>query len=177
MSARFGEDTRKGRPRGGGLLWSVAALVLAALVSVWALADPDEETAVATAEAALAGLWDEARALWPDWPRDTDWEAQSLDIRDADPDRGRALIQATGCGACHTIPGIAGAEGSVGPNLTDFADRAYVAGVLPNRPGDLTRWLINPPAHAPETAMPDVGLNEEEARHVAAYLYGLGRAR
>lgn len=105
--------------------------------------------------------------------RRPDWQGASLKIYGADPDRGaRAMIQ-YGCGACHTIPGVTGARGSVGPHLGGFADRAYVAGVLPNEPGGLVRWLVNPVAHSPMTAMPDLGVTEPEARDMAAYLYTL----
>ncbi|HEX6210600.1 MAG TPA: cytochrome C1, partial [Methylomirabilota bacterium] len=51
-----------------------------------------------------------------------------------DPARGRAVIREFGCGACHTIPGVRGARGLVGPPLTAFARRTYVAGRLPNTP-------------------------------------------
>lgn len=127
----------------------------------------------ARAGAWVQARWDEAR----DWrradPLDAaqNWSALALAVHDGDPARGARLIALNGCGACHTIPGIAGARGSVGPTLEDFADRAYVAGVLPNRPGGLVRWLMNPPAHAPDTAMPDLGLSERQARDIAAYLY------
>ncbi|MEL6648628.1 MAG: hypothetical protein AAFQ05_13195, partial [Pseudomonadota bacterium] len=52
-------------------------------------------------------------------------------------------------------------------------ERAYVAGVLPNEPGGLVRWLVDPVAHSPMTAMPDLGVTEADARDMAAYLYTL----
>jgi cytochrome c1 len=63
--------------------------------------------------------------------------------------------------------------GLVGPPLAGFAGRAYIAGRLPNRPDELVAWIRNPTLVDPETAMPDMGLSEEEAKHVAAYLYTL----
>ncbi|OAN79582.1 cytochrome C [Jannaschia sp. EhC01] len=90
-----------------------------------------------------------------------------------DANRGAELIDLYGCGACHVVPGVSGARGTVGPSLEGFANRAYVAGILPNRPGDLIRWLIDPPAFAPQTAMPDMDIPEEAARDMAAYLYEL----
>ncbi|MEO0692736.1 MAG: c-type cytochrome [Pseudomonadota bacterium] len=102
-----------------------------------------------------------------------DWEAAALEIHDANPDRGAALMIDYGCGACHVIPGVAGARGTVGPQLDGFASRAYVAGILPNTPGGLVRWLMNPTTHAPQTAMPDLGVTEPQARDMAAYLYTL----
>ena len=93
--------------------------------------------------------------------------------RRADPERGRVLIADYGCHACHRIPGVRQASGSVGPPLDGFGRRAYIAGILPNRPMLLTWWLRDPPALDPRTAMPALGLSEPEARHMAAYLYTL----
>ncbi len=90
-----------------------------------------------------------------------------------DPERGEQLVTGKGCGACHEIPGIRGAHGRVGPPLTDFAHRAYVAGELPNTPENLTSWIMNPTAVHPRTAMPPLGLDAQAARDVAAYLYTL----
>lgn len=78
-----------------------------------------------------------------------------------------------GCGSCHRIPGVARAEGRVGPPLDGLADRIYLAGELTNTPDNLIRWLRSPQEVSPGTAMPDVGLTEEEARHIAAYLLTL----
>jgi cytochrome c2 len=90
-----------------------------------------------------------------------------------EPEAGRALIAGYGCTACHRIPGVATPTGTVGPSLEGFGRRAYIAGQLPNRPALLAAWLRDPPAIAPGTAMPSLGLTEPEARHVAAYLYTL----
>lgn len=91
----------------------------------------------------------------------------------ADPLRGRKVIVEHGCGACHNVPGVIGARGMVGPPLTDFGRRTLIAGLMPNRPDTLVRWLCDPPGMAPGTAMPSLGLTEAEARDVAAYLYTL----
>ena len=96
-----------------------------------------------------------------------------LNIAGGDPGEGRAIIAARGCTACHQIPGVRTPAGFVGPPLTGFGRRAYVAGRLPNRPAVLTSWLRDPPALDPQTAMPSVGLDDNQARHVAAYLYTL----
>jgi len=86
-------------------------------------------------------------------------------------DKGRALFESFGCGACHRRAGVAGARGDIGPALDRFGTRAYIAGVLPNRPDNLLRWLMDPPAVATKTAMPDMGLSQEQARAIAAWLY------
>lgn len=100
-----------------------------------------------------------------------------LRVAGGDPERGATAITAYGCGGCHTIPGIRDADGTVGPPLTDYAMRGYVAGVLPNWPRHLVRWIVNPPAISPQTAMPALGVTEQDARDIAAYLYTLGAAR
>ena len=90
-----------------------------------------------------------------------------------DPDRGRAYISAHECGRCHTIPHVTGADGVVGPPLTGFSRRSYIAGVLPNTPRNLIKWIESPHDVDAKTAMPTLGLGEREARDVAAYLYTL----
>jgi cytochrome c2 len=90
-----------------------------------------------------------------------------------DPETGRRIVASVECGVCHVIPGIAGADGIVGPPLTDFAHRQFIGGVVPNHPSLLVRFVRDPPSIAPATGMPDLGLTEDEAQHVAAYLYTL----
>lgn len=92
-----------------------------------------------------------------------------------DAERGAEALRSYGCGACHTIPGIAGANALVGPPLTDWSKRHYIAGTLPNTPENMLRWLQSPPAIRPGTAMPTLGVTEEDARDMTAYLYSLGR--
>src|SRR5207244_6430575 len=38
-----------------------------------------------------------------------------------DPQEGRRLFLASGCGGCHTLDGLPGATGVAGPNLTNVA--------------------------------------------------------
>ncbi|MCO5168647.1 MAG: c-type cytochrome [Planctomycetes bacterium] len=90
---------------------------------------------------------------------------------DTDPERGRQAILRHGCGSCHVIPGISTAVGRVGPQLVDFGNQTFVAGVLANVPENLVRWLMHPQEINPLTAMPDLGVTEQEARDIAAYLY------
>ena len=90
-----------------------------------------------------------------------------------DAAQGKQLIMAYGCGACHTIPGIPGADAKVGPPLTSFAERGYIGGLLVNSPDNLVRWLENPQAVKPGVDMPNMGVHQDEARNIAAYLYSL----
>lgn len=90
-----------------------------------------------------------------------------------DPERGRQLIGTYGCGSCHVIPGVPGARGRVGPPLEGMAQRVFIAGQLTNVPENMVRWIENPQAVEPGTAMPDLGVSSGEARDIAAYLYTL----
>ncbi|HEX6629178.1 MAG TPA: hypothetical protein VF105_14610, partial [Gemmatimonadaceae bacterium] len=59
------------------------------------------------------------------------------------------------------------------PPLGKIAQRVYIAGVLPNEPDNMIRWLENPPGVDPLTAMPYMGVTPRDARDIAAYLYTL----
>jgi len=90
-----------------------------------------------------------------------------------DAARGRIIVGREACGSCHTIPGLMDADGLAGPPLGRFGRRSVIAGLLPNRPDELVRWLRAPQAVAPGNAMPDMGLSEQQARDVAAFLEAL----
>lgn len=92
-------------------------------------------------------------------------------VPNGDEDLGQQLIAFYGCGSCHEINGVAGANSQVGPPLNDFHNRTYIAGSLPNTWENLATWVQDPQSIEPGTAMPNVGVTEEEARHIAAYLY------
>jgi cytochrome c1 len=87
--------------------------------------------------------------------------------------RGVEVIQQYNCGSCHTIPGVPNARGLVGPPLMSFSRRTFIAGEVPNNTQNLVEWVRSPQAIEPNTAMPNLGLSEQEARDVAAYLYTL----
>lgn len=96
-------------------------------------------------------------------------------VEGGDAARGFTLVSsgAYGCAACHVIPGIRTPRGVAGPALGGMAQRGFIAGQLPNKPGVLVAFLQNPPALVPATGMPNVGLTTEQAKHIAAYLYTL----
>jgi len=87
--------------------------------------------------------------------------------------RGVEAISRYGCGTCHTIPGVSGAFGRVGPPLAGLGDRFYVAGVLQNTPANLERWIENPPAVDEHTVMPNLHVTHQDAVDIAGYLYSL----
>jgi cytochrome c len=105
------------------------------------------------------------------------WETKQQNTKVAqaltggDPTRAPTLVTRYGCGGCHTIPGIPGATGKVGPPLSDLRERVYIGGVLPNTAPNLIDWIVNPRQFSPRTAMPVTGIKTDEARDIAAYLY------
>ena len=94
-----------------------------------------------------------------------------------DPNRGRQLfadariVTPAGCASCHTIRGVPGATGIVGPNLTNVVLRPTLAGeTIPNNADNLVRWIMNPPALKPGALMPNLGVSDQDARDLAAFL-------
>jgi cytochrome c1 len=76
--------------------------------------------------------------------------------------RGRALLGAYGCTACH--------DANVAPPFDHMATRSYIAGQFPNLPIVMAEWIRHPQSMKPGTAMPDLGVGERDARDMAAYL-------
>ncbi len=100
-------------------------------------------------------------------------EPQVQQVQGGDVARGKQLLAQFQCGACHSIPGVEAARSTAGPPLDRFGRASYVAGRLPNYPEPLVRWIVDPPSVKPGTLMPDLGVSEQDARHMAAYLYTL----
>lgn len=116
----------------------------------------------------LAVAYDLARHRLAKHPIDPKWI-----VHGGDPRRGRAAIHEYGCGACHVIPGVRGANGRVGPRLDGIREQIYVGGVLPNGPDTMADWLRRPREINPLTAMPNLGVTEQDARDITAYLFTL----
>lgn len=95
------------------------------------------------------------------------------EVRGGNPGRGARLIEQYGCGSCHTVPGVRGADGLVGPPLTKFGSRSYIAGELPNNGENLQHWIKDPQGVEPGTAMPDLSVTDVDAEDIAAYLFTL----
>jgi cytochrome c2 len=94
-------------------------------------------------------------------------------VTEGDPKQGQLLLRQFGCGACHRIPGVADAQGNVGPPLEGVARRVYLGGVLPNSRENMARWIRSPKTFEPQTAMPELQVGEEHARDMVAFLYTL----
>ena len=100
-------------------------------------------------------------------------EEKAARLTGGDPQRGKVAIRQYGCSTCHTIPGVEGATGLVGPQLDRIGSRVYLAGQLENNPANMMRWIRDPQGIEPGTAMPNLRVTEEDGRDIAAYLYTL----
>jgi mono/diheme cytochrome c family protein len=81
--------------------------------------------------------------------------------------RGKRALTQYGC---HRIDGIVGPDAHVGPPLHGFARRLTLPGGRPQTEAQLVQWLRAPQSMHPNTAMPDLGVNESDVRDIAAYL-------
>ena len=86
---------------------------------------------------------------------------------------GRTDIRKYGCNTCHEISGVPGAHGLIGPPLNGIGQRYYIAGELSNTPDNLMLWIQHPRQVEAHTAMPEMGVTEQDSRDIAAYLYTL----
>lgn len=111
-------------------------------------------------------------AFWRGVPRDPAIAALRS-VPGGDVGRGRAALRRYACGSCHSIPGVPGAEGRVGPRLNDLGNQTYLAGRLPNTAENLVRWIRDPQGVDPQNVMPNLGVTEADARDMAAYLYAV----
>ena len=92
------------------------------------------------------------------------------DATGGNPDHGKQAILKYGCASCHTIDGIS-SESLVGPPLTRMAGRSYLAGNMQNNAANMVRFIQHPRQVHNDTAMPEMGVAEQDARDIAAYLY------
>lgn len=84
--------------------------------------------------------------------------------------RGQQLFREMTCVNCHTIKGVGGTS-NAGPDLTHLATRRYLgAGLVPNTPENLRRWLVDPQAVKPGVLMPNFKLSERDLSDLLAYL-------
>ena len=90
--------------------------------------------------------------------------------RDSSIERGRQALHQYACHSCHAIPGVVGSASYVGPPLAGLASRSLIAGRLANTPHNMQRWLQHPQAVKPLTAMPSMGVTDEHAADMVAYL-------
>ena len=87
-----------------------------------------------------------------------------------DPACGRIALAQYGYRACHMIPGVTGSKVYVGRPLDNMTRRRIIAGTLPNDQANTVRWIRDPQAVDPRTAMPVLGVSERDAIDMSAYL-------
>ena len=98
---------------------------------------------------------------------------RSQQVGSGEPAIGKRLLSEYGCVGCHTVPGIRAEPAYVGPPLDHWGKRSYIAGSLTNNEQNLVRWITGPQDFEPGTAMPDLGVGDQDAANIAAYLLSL----
>jgi cytochrome c oxidase subunit 2 len=84
---------------------------------------------------------------------------------------GEKLWTSKGCLACHSLNAVDAPKGMVGPNLANVGARTYIAaGSLKNTDENLARWIRDPHQIKKGVLMPNLGVTEDEARALVAYL-------
>ena len=115
---------------------------------------------------------DEAKAissyLWQnssdaDLPAKRDYREAQEEFDEEMIEEGAYIFESVGCLACHSD--VADTEKTHGPNLARIGEKVNAE--------YLVSWLLEPKARQPRTRMPDLGLDEEDARFLAAYLMSL----
>ncbi|USG64930.1 cytochrome c oxidase subunit II [Brevibacillus ruminantium] len=71
------------------------------------------------------------------------------------------------CLGCHAV---AGKGGKMGPNLTNFADRTLIAGILNHDDENLAAWLKDPQKVKPGNLMPNLNLDDEQVKALVEYM-------
>jgi cytochrome c oxidase subunit 2 len=88
----------------------------------------------------------------------------------ANEKHGKQVFLGGTCVMCHTIAGTS-AGGGVGPDLTHVASRLSLgAGTIPNNPGHLAGWIIDPQRIKPGVRMPQHTIPPNDLRDLLAYL-------
>jgi cytochrome c oxidase assembly factor CtaG/cytochrome c2 len=173
----WGIDPLDDQQLAGLLMWipaGISFIVLGlALMAAW-LGESGRRVRLGQAHSATRTLLIAlAAALFLSACTDRKVEREAAALTGGDVSRGRTAIGKYGCGACHTIPGIRDAAATVGPPLTQIAMRQYLGGHLVNTPDNLMKWLQHPQQIDPKNAMPEMGVTDQDARDIAAYLYTL----
>ena len=98
-------------------------------------------------------------------------EHQRRDARAADAPVGKEEhLFVDKCGGCHSVRGTA-ARGMLAPDLTHLMTRQTIAaGILPNTPSMLARWIAHTDSVKPGSAMPVVPLTPNEREQIVGYL-------
>jgi cytochrome c oxidase subunit 2 len=95
-------------------------------------------------------------------------------LLDPNTKKGRELFLSLACVGCHSVKGTP-ASGKVGPELTYVASKKSIAGgvLSPVDEANLTKWIKNPPAVKPTTAMPNLNLSDDQVHDIVQWLLTL----
>ena len=92
---------------------------------------------------------------------------------DAFARRGFDVFMTGPCALCHTVLGTP-AGGRRGPDLTHLASRrTLAAGTLPNTPGHLAGWIVDPQTQKPGAQMPGNPFSADDLSALLTFLGGL----
>ena len=119
----------------------------------------------------LVGVALSAAVFAEHYKEEQDRRTRAETITGGNVERGRRLFGAYGCAGCHSLTGVPGARGLVGPPLDGLGSRVMLGGRLENKPENLMRWIGEPQSVSPGTAMPDLGVTPQDRRDIAAFLY------
>lgn len=111
-----------------------------------------------------------------DDPPELRWESPEegwIRLKEYSAKEGKLLLKQYGCASCHSIPGVKTLNTHAGPGLQEWKDRHFIAGQVVNYPNNLVRWLMHPEEIDSTTLMPNLGVSEEDAWKMSAYLMGL----
>jgi putative membrane protein len=171
-AAAAGVDPVVDQQLAGLYMWIPAGVVLTVcgllLLLAW-ISEAERRAGARATSLLVAALTLAATTACSSMPHEQEVRA----LTGGDPFRGRDLIRQYGCDSCHTIPGVASADATVGPPLSQIAMRTYLAGHLENTPENMMRWIQHPRQLDPRTAMPEMGVTDADSRDITAYLYTL----
>jgi cytochrome c oxidase subunit II len=86
---------------------------------------------------------------------------------------GLEAFTANQCASCHTLRGTS-ARGRIGPDLTHLMTRKSLAALtIPNTPGDLRDWVLDPQRFKPGNKMPGLKLGGKELTDLMTFLRSL----
>jgi cytochrome c oxidase subunit 2 len=86
---------------------------------------------------------------------------------------GEVALTRQACAGCHTIRGTP-AQGTVGPDLTDFGARTTIgARTVENTPSNLAQWIVDAQQMKPGALMPPLPLSSRDLNNIIAYLESL----
>jgi cytochrome c oxidase subunit II len=98
------------------------------------------------------------------------WVREQQQLSQTSESAGKRVFESTACVNCHTISGTP-AKGRFGPDLSHLMSRDTIAaGAANNTPDMLSLWIRNPDAIKPGSKMPAMGLSDQDASAVTAYL-------